>query len=311
MTPQDWLVAVGRRYPNLTKQVNDILRLRATGKIPAWPDWCFIPMKEWQWIIFEGQTHDDLIFIVKEMARLSAVGAWRYTQGIYRFEPELMEALKDTEIIGEMPVEVLTRLPEYCVYIETPHMSWGDQPLHGFFAHLNYDADTSHKMELRLLLNAVDGELIQLPVDLSHATLEECVKGTFPIMKGMGGVATTTANLLTPFISMLLYLCSDEPEVEDREEPLARPHMPKKSKTKRGLELFPANRSRKWTVGTEIAKAIRTHFDHSTDYPVSGSSKRPHVRRGHWHGFWKGPKTGERTFFYRWLMPIMVNVKQA
>ena len=57
---------------------------------------------------------------VPDVGLLAAIGTWRYSQGIYRFDDSVYEALRDTVPSGDMPVDVLYRLPEWCVYIETP-----------------------------------------------------------------------------------------------------------------------------------------------------------------------------------------------
>lgn len=53
-------------------------------------------------------------------ALLGALVAWRPTKGIYRFHPELYESLIETDLEGDVPADVLLRLPGWAVYIETP-----------------------------------------------------------------------------------------------------------------------------------------------------------------------------------------------
>ena len=55
---------------------------------------------------------------------LVTLAAWRrwdmeIQPGIYQFDFDFMSALSDTLITGDMPSEVLYRLPEWCIYIET------------------------------------------------------------------------------------------------------------------------------------------------------------------------------------------------
>ncbi|MFL9999371.1 hypothetical protein PQR34_49145, partial [Paraburkholderia sediminicola] len=65
---------------------------------------------------------------------LATLAGWRVTQGVYRFDPTLYNALIATPIEGKLPTELLSRLPEWTVYIETPGMRWVGEPLHGVFA---------------------------------------------------------------------------------------------------------------------------------------------------------------------------------
>ena len=87
------------------------------------------------------------------MARLGALAAWRPTQGIYRFDSSLYNAVIDTPLTGDLPCEILHRMPEWCVYVETPGLRWLGAGLYGFFAHMEWDAGTGRE-ELRLLLDS-------------------------------------------------------------------------------------------------------------------------------------------------------------
>ena len=41
----------------------------------------------------------------------------------------------------------------------------------------------------------------------------------------------------------------------------------------------------------------------------SHARKRTHARRGHFHHFWTGSKTGERQLIVKWVSPIIVNAE--
>src|SRR6266508_5510237 len=89
-------------------------------RLGGWPDHVFCPVAGAQAIVaasptYRGTSPHDL---ASEIAWLSALGAWRPTQGIYRFAPALLDALWSTPVTGDLPVEVLHRLPEWCVYLE-------------------------------------------------------------------------------------------------------------------------------------------------------------------------------------------------
>ncbi len=58
-----------------------------------------------------------------------------------------------------------------------------------------------------------------------------------------------------------------------------------------------------WDVGREIGERLR---DGSRGWTVEGrAAPRPHIRRAHWHGFWRGTEA-ERKFFHKWLPPLFV-----
>lgn len=246
--------------------------------------------------------------LVHSVMQIAAIGAWRYGQGIYRFDPELLPALLDSPVSGSLPSEVLYRLPEWSIYVETPGMCWMDAQLFGFWAHLEWDRD-KERVELRFLFDCDNG-LIGQPLHLGNWTITEAVDRVFSEAKKQPGYTFTpgliekTAEDFNPIISMLLYLCSDSPEIDDARVPGTSPHRAEPKKTKKGLRLFPAPAPRVWAVGTEIGGQLRSAS--MQEHDSTGKKIRAHLRRGHWHGYWTGPKTEKQKFSYRWISPLVV-----
>lgn len=75
-----------------------------------------MPLGGWYAIVSGGGSKRVAIDRIGDVARLGALGAWRVSQGIYRFDPALYGALPSTPVDGELPCEVLYRLPEWCVF---------------------------------------------------------------------------------------------------------------------------------------------------------------------------------------------------
>ena len=121
--------------------------------------------------------------IGSDVGRLAALGSWRVTQGVYRFDQDLYEAVRGTPIESDLPAEILYRLPEWCVYVKTPNMP--GVHLQGFFAHLEWDANTG-RHELRLLLDHLD-LLIPLPIHIGAWPLEEAMRRVSAEAAGQGG----------------------------------------------------------------------------------------------------------------------------
>lgn len=315
LRPNHHLTAAGKLYPQAWQQCDEFRADRGNG-LPKWPAWCYLPMAGWYAIASEGAP-----FLPPQRAgdvgRLSALGTWRVSQGIYRFDEELRTALADTTLKGEIPTEVLLRLPEWCLYIETPGMSWQGSELYGFFVHLEWDANTERK-ELRLLLDT-EASLTPLPVHIGPWTVTEAIDrmhseaGKHAPKAGIdlptGAAAMDTIQQLAvevqPLLAMVLYICSDEPDLQDREHPGEQPKRPQAKRTKHGWRLFPPKKPRIWSVGDTIGETIRQGRQQQ-DEPGERNSPRPHLRRAHWHGFWHGPKEGERRFRYKWLPPMVV-----
>ncbi|CAM5406717.1 hypothetical protein [Eoetvoesiella caeni] len=216
LRPIQQLKTLQKSYPKISKFV-DMFR-DANGKnLPKWPDWCFMPMAAWIAMISETQ---NVIFPfltqAKDIAKLSAIGTWQYSQGVYRFDPDFMRELIKTPISGNLPCEVLYRLPEWCVYIETPDRVTTVGVQHGFWAHLEWDANTG-RSELRLLVDYEDC-LFPLIVHIGDWSLTEGIQRALSDAENQGRirgvglafpspVSRDLAEQINPLISALIYLC--------------------------------------------------------------------------------------------------------
>ncbi len=321
--PRDHLVAANKLYPNAWRQA-DLFRADRGKDVPDWPQWCFLPFGAWYAIVSASLRSDRVDpRHIGDVARLAALGAWRSTQGVYRFDRELFDALVSTPVAGKLPHEVLYHLPEWCVYIETDGMTWSDAPLYGFFAHLEHDANTG-RPELRLLL---DAELALLPVvlHLGEWSLDESIAratdlanvhaSTVGLPAAGSAERKAIRNWIEPLVSLVLYLCSESAEIGTGER---KPVTPTPKRTKRGSQLFPADRPTTWDVGVRLGSALRrARQDAEGDGSGTHGSPRAHIRRSHWHSFRSGPTktpageaipTEKRAISVRWLPPIPVNV---
>lgn len=274
----------------------------------------------------------DLLAQMQDVGRLGALAAWRVTQGIYRFDPALYERVAETPVSRDIPCDVLYHLPEWCVYIETPGLTFISQPMHGFFAHLEYDIN-SGRHELRLVIDG-DQHLLPFVLHLGHWPLADALDKALDegqrqsLMAGYSRAAGVIQKSrqdqqgllklldeLEHMISLLLFLCSQPEEVG---QPGNRPVNPQPKRTKQGWRLFQAEKATTWDVGVRIGAALRRAYQQAETGqqnidPGTGKARpRPHVRRAHWHGFWKGPKdperAAERRFDLRWMPPIPVGI---
>lgn len=307
------LQTAGAMYPKAWKQVEMFRRDRGKD-LPNWPAWCFLPMAAWYAIVSEGGQLP--LYLAPDIAKLAAIGTWRYTQGIYRFDDDIARELGNTLLTGDIPSEVLYRLPEWSVYIETPGRQWGGKALHGFWAHLEWDVET-HRPELRLLIDCEAGLIPQI-LHLGPWTVTEAVDRWFQESKKqiqlIGKAAPDSiynpdtiqavSASINPLLSLVMYLCSDEPDIDDERQPGSRPAMPKPTRTKKyGFRLFPADKPIIWNVAGKLGDELRTALASASE--VDRAGPRPHTRKAHWHGYWTGPRDGERKFVYKWL-PVTV-----
>jgi len=171
--PREALFAIARKYPNAWKQVDEFRASRGKD-IEQWPDWCFLPLAGAHAIVSNGSLHKLDLLKVGDVSRLGALAAWRVTEGIYRFDPTVYEAVQNTAIERNIPCDVLYHMPEWCIYIETPNLTYLEEKLHGVWVHLEWDANDG-RHELRMLTDTDDGEF-PIILHLGQWELKEAIR---------------------------------------------------------------------------------------------------------------------------------------
>lgn len=325
--PRDHLIAAGKLYPEAWKR-NEYFRAgRGINGLPDWPNWCYLPIAASYAIVSEATGYQQIpmsrMELIGDVARLASLSAWRLTQGIYRFDPAVFEAVRDTPVTGDLPCDVLYRLPEWCIYVETPGMMWDKADLFGVFVHLEWDTN-SKTSELRLLLDTEDA-LVPVPLHMGPWSLLESITRMTDVAAKHAAAAhidlengaepiNSMRRQVEPIISLLLYLCAQASEIGDDK---ARPGNPVPKKIKGGFRMFAADKPTTWDVGVRMGAALRRAY-HAEETGQGGdhAGPRAHIRRSHWHGFRSGPMkredgteipTESRKFDLRWMPPIPVN----
>ena len=295
------------------------MRAKKGKSLPYWSKWCYLPLAGWIVIASRGCDVSDVNPDHTQAAALfAAVGAWRVGRGVYRFDETLFDELISTPMEGNIPCDVLFRLPEWCVYRETEPLGFP-----GVFVHLEEDANSGER-ELRFLFHEADGNLIPAVIHLGNYPLSEGVRRSIQTSKlhmDNAGLPYTSERMALDaaaimakagnIVPLILYICSANAEIRQvkRVEPTPKPRKKRPPK----MPLSPAT----WEVGYRIGAAIRAgrskeeEIDRGENRIGSGIPKRPHVRRAHWHGYWTGPRDGKRLFSLKWLPPIPINVDTA
>jgi hypothetical protein len=331
------LATLHRRFPEAWKQF-DMFRAAKGSTIAKWPDWCFCPMTFACAIVAENGG--DPIEQFGLAGLLAATAAWRVGQGVYVFDETVLQDLWGQPINGEIPSEVLLRLPESGMYVAFPEpmiVHDGGEPhtVFGFFAHLDYDPETQTRA-LRIVADTPDGFMQTVPIDLV-GTLDDSMKSVMAesVRQISGGaaapevvddlVAGVTAEnseiaqqaraVREPFLSVCLYLCADNAEIEgtgSRRRPVL-------VKTRNGPRMMTPNAPTFWEVAYRTGAALRRALeDEAIQYVPKGGSHaapRPHTRRAHWHHYWTGPKAKlgaaqptERVLVLKWIPQLKINV---
>lgn len=280
--PKQHLTLFRERHPRAFKLV-DTVRAGKGGVAPDWPGWCFLPFDGAHRILY-GETLPRHPVHVGEAFELCALAAWRTTQGIYRPAPELIDEAFEADLGWRVPDDLFSRLPEWCVYVETPDATLMNMPTAGFFAHLV--TDSPRTPQLRLLFDVDDTP--ESRRYMGHPSTENRPEGRprlFPFAIGHGitdlreavsGAASHAAALLSQYwemspsretqeaaegigidnialqyvwsVVLLDRVCSRSTEYRDAGGRPRQPSNPNPKKTRRGPRLFPPHEPTVWRV---------------------------------------------------------------
>lgn len=233
------------------------MRAKKGKSLPSWSKWCYLPLAGWIAIASRGCDVSEVNPDHTQAAALfAAVGAWRVGRGVYRFDETLFGELISTPTEGNIPCDVLFRLPEWCVYLETDPLGFP-----GVFVHLEEDANNGEK-ELRFLFHEADGRLIPSVIHLGNYPLSEGVRRSIQTSKlhmDNAGLPYTSERMALDaaaimakagnIVPLILYICSANAEIRqvERVEPTPKPGRKRPPK----MPLSPAT----WEVGTRSRKA--------------------------------------------------------
>lgn len=319
------LRAIARKYPTAWDDYADLLSRRE--ELGGWPPYVYCPLAGAYSVVSGGGAGRVPPERGLDVGILGALAAWRPTQGIYRYDETLLDALWTTPLDGQIPVEHLHRLPEWCVYLELPGRQALGVELAGAWVHLEVDA-TTRREELRLLLLASDARMLPVPLHLRGGTLERALEmaedearanealgasGPIPVRPS---IASRVAREIAPIVSVALYLCTTESEVRDARGTGRQPANPPVRRDKRGRpRVYGANDPTTWETGYRLGAALRRAHDAARPDAAepTGRTVTPHVRRAHWHTFLLGPRTKpeEQRRELRWLPPIPIGLDDA
>jgi hypothetical protein len=325
--PAQYMSSLARGIPDVWKKLESA-RAHRQGSAINWPGCCYVPRPVASAIplALSGRERANS-FDLMSGVWIAALGAWRMTQGIYRFDETLAGELRKTPLNREIPAEIFCRLPEWCVYIETPGRVVDGKPAPGFFVYVDAGhAGPAYPEYLDLVMlsdvgdpDEPDGAELREhpPVPLGKGSIEASLDAAFrwgverqslhmtevlnqPELRASAEeyvrnkVMPMIANeleLIRPLVPLVLYLCTENAEVLDRIGKRSRPGNPEAKKVKGGMRVFPAERLTRWDVGFRLGAALRRGTGAARNSQGgTHASPRPHIRTAHWHSFWTGPR---------------------
>ncbi len=235
---------VEENYPEVLELADAFL---ATKNLRGfdWPKWCCLPLTVWAEMVELNCKTESRLETITRVYEIMAPATWRYSRGVYEFEPELYRDLLESEFSGKLPVQTLLSLPEWCVYIKTPFLSDAESDIDGFFAMLNLDTQTG-RHEFRIFLDRVGAQdyLSSIPIFLEDCDLDESVERMLAASErnmrshnfkfDRKGTRKKLQSCMQPakhLLPLVIYLCMNPSEIENLTDP-GQPLPPKPSPRK-------------------------------------------------------------------------------
>lgn len=135
------------------------------------------------------------------------------------------------------------------------------------------------------------------------------------IMGLVFGIKENSVNVVEPstkvLLQSILYLSSYEPDIRESIASKQRYRQAKQNKKSSKVDMP----EREYKVGERFGNAFRIWTKSTTGSGTSseptGSHKRPHTRKAHWHSFWIGKRdTPERRLVVKWVSEMFIGLKE-
>ena len=322
--PLEILKKITEQYPKAWEQMAMFHSKNGSPDLGSWPGWCYAPMSAALAVASKGYDLNKLPIDIRmsftSIAQaIFALAPWRPSKEVYVIDEDLKELLFEQDGELDIPDEILLKLPYPCFYVELPNTYYRKDKIHGFFVTLEYDVNNGDR-ELKPIFLTDNGDIFSYSIHIGAKTIEESVdmldkqalentNGNKELkrlaLKAMQDSAETKM-FLKQILQVILYILAQNAEITPSSE--------QSSITKRGKTVKDKySEIRKWDVGIRVGAAIRQQKmreqSELTEYKQnSHNSPRPHMRRGHWHHFWTGPKTKpeERKLILKWLSPMTI-----
>ena len=322
MKDRDTPLRIVRMWPKMMPgcyEVLDTCRDAKAGGEISWPDCCILPINAAATYLCASSLSP--VEAAAVAAELTACYLWRQSKIIYSYDAALAatlaEQVDDTEDTDILPSDLLLHLPHACVYIKAPELI---EHLDGFFAWADYDVNR-HGAELRIswLADDMQHTFSQVLHLVPGGTIAECVDdtakttGEYCELSDREAPAVEVARMMLTAIQLLLYITASNADID--EQPRQGVAHPVGARHKKTVDITDkASEVRAFDVGIRVGAAIRKAADAPTAHTAtagSGASKRPDLRRGHWHHYWQGRKDEERRLILKWTAPTVIHPDQG
>jgi hypothetical protein len=245
---------------------------------------------------------------------------WSINRVVYRLPTELFTAANRNYDVGSVPVETLTRMPQWTTCIA---MDWEA---------LEIDKDGHCQRGLFYSLQMLNGkEYLQIElyvtfhrngpglnkfasysvlIDTSKPNVKEGIEQALidiPVYKNPGmstsiRIGLDESDMLNDIITAISLVNGEHRKSELGKTDVKWPGYQIQGTS--GYKIRPRLKAVEFLVGDEYVPQLR-----EAGFTGERSQRKSHIRCGHWHTYWLGPMKGPRTQERYWLMPIVVSGK--
>lgn len=276
---------------------------------------------------------------LKKMEK-DVLGYWEENKQVYRMNDALWDEMSIDEA-EEFPMSLLDRLPYDCVFIqhretiEFPFVFRGHELSGTVEREGNFcfrDAEGFHIAALNGQVDfmmGMDNTIAPIPITLEdYKSIGDCKDaaaiGTLAIaeeakieMAVETGIVAKDDSLemasrlqmeaagvsdMEKILGTLMYISSKEADVRTV-------YVPQKNQTRKSRQTDCTVHDVGFRVAPQLGE-VRRVYEHEAKGQDGGKTGRhvaPHVRRGHWHGYWTGPRENPTGLEIKWVAPTIVN----
>lgn len=251
---------------------------------------------------------------------------WRKHRIIYHFNDALVasfaEQVKRIDESETVPCELLSNLPYPCIAVEINPFSIAavDRQTKSQAYKINFSGRFYLIYEnenllfnfpiLHCLFEMQEGDLADyfMPI-IPSGTVKDSISALHEFILSENETISfddAKAEMTAPLLAMqvVLYLQSQNADIK-------KPPKSNKSKRKYTKKNTISNVSNPEIirVGYRVGRILREYESYDSKSTGTGSKKRPHSRRGHWHHYWTGSKSNldDRKLIVKWVAPTIIH----
>jgi len=301
------------------KAIQNVKDKKKVDTIVTWDDWiasaldCNSPGWAKKLVVGEPIPQGLLDQLPCSTGELVSLGSWLLTKNIYRFEDEVAKELIKSDFEGKLPA-FLINIPDLCIYVQTDNFElyFDNNQIVGVI----FSVNELNEEKVLIYTLFLDTGLTRTIVSIVNEDLdiEDCLSDFIDRFHDDSAEfhqeeVDQYQSLQKKLINILLWFSQTKPDYY----PLIPDNHNEKvglRTVKKELRLFEASKYKPFVAGKETKKIISNIYKdledlENGDKAVKQNSKRPHLRRAHYHLYWYGKKGAYERHDFKWI-PITV-----